>query len=534
MSSQSLVKGTMILTVAIMLSKILGFIYVIPFTRMVGSDGFVLFEYAYKPYAVILILSTMGIPLAVSKFVSKYNGLGKPEMGVRLLYSGMFFLTFIGVISFGLLYGLAPQIASIVINPDDTTGNSIENVVYVIRMLSFALLIVPPMAIIRGFFQGNQNMSPTGISQVVEQIVRILIVIAGSFVMIHIFHVEEYIAVGFATFGTTIGAVVSCVVLYWYYRKNPSYFQVKPMQEKMSYGKIYKELLSYAIPFAIVSLATPVYQMIDTFTINQAMMSRGVTQSDAETVNALIGLVQKVIMIPVSLATAFAYTLVPQVTNSYTSGNITVLHEQMKKTYQAIFLLTMPAVCGLLAISQVAFGAMFGMTHAQEGGWYLAWYSPLGLMFSIFIVTAAMLQGINEHRQAVYSLLAGLVFKISLNYMFVKWYGGNGSTFATEIGFMISIVWNLVVLKNKTGFSILKVGKDFTQTIIACALMIVTVVGVDQGLNMVLEPTYTMYLVRMVVGIVIGALVYGMVIFRTEMFKTLFGNRISKFKKAQG
>lgn len=529
--SQDLVKATVILTLANLTSKILGFVYVIPFTLLVGAEGFVLFEYAYKPYAVLLILSTMGIPLGVSKIVSKYNQIGRPDIGVHLLRSGIVFLGIIGLISFSLLYSMAPNIARVVVDPRDQTGNSLEEVIFVIRMVSFALLVVPPMAIVRGFFQGQQYMKPTAVSQVVEQLVRVFIIIVGTFVLIKLWGTDVVTAVGVATFGTVIGALSSCLVLYYYYKQNPSYFQVKLGVKSISYSSIYKELFSYAIPIAIVSLAVPLYQMVDTFTINRALMAMGATQAEAETVNALIGLVQKVILIPVALATGFAYTLVPAITSSYTAGDQGLLHEQMKKTYQSILVVTVPAVCGLFAVSSLAFGSAFGMKYATEGGWYLAWYAPIGILFSLFIITAAMLQGIAEQKQAMYSFFVGVMLKISLNYWLVKEIGGNGSTVATEIGFFVSIAWNVRVLKKKTAFSLCSIKKDVAAVGASCAIMVTLVFGINMWADKVMEVSYIAYVLRLMLAVLLGASVYTGLMYRTSSFQLIFGSILRKTGK---
>lgn len=131
----------------------LGFIYVIPFTAMVGTSGYVLYTYAYRPYTIMLSIATMGLPLAVSKMVSKYDQLNDYHTVKRVLKSGIFFMIFMGLASFLVLYMLAPYLANLVIDGSDQTGNSMNAVTYNIQIVSFALLIVPVMSLLRGFFK---------------------------------------------------------------------------------------------------------------------------------------------------------------------------------------------------------------------------------------------------------------------------------------------------------------------------------------------------------------------------------------------
>lgn len=169
MKGSPFIRGTIFLTMATMISKMLGFIYVIPFTAMVGTSGYVLYTYAYRPYTIMLSIATMGLPLAVSKMVSKYDQLNDYHTVKRVLKSGIVFMFIMGVISCFTLYMLAPHLAKLVIDGNDQTGNSVAAVTTNIQIVSFALILVPVMSLLRGFFQGFQSMGPSALSVVVEQ-----------------------------------------------------------------------------------------------------------------------------------------------------------------------------------------------------------------------------------------------------------------------------------------------------------------------------------------------------------------------------
>ncbi|HDR8026799.1 TPA: oligosaccharide flippase family protein, partial [Bacillus cereus] len=128
MKGSPFIRGTIFLTMATMISKMLGFIYVIPFTAMVGTSGYVLYTYAYRPYTIMLSIATMGLPLAVSKMVSKYDQLNDYHTVKRVLKSGIVFMFIMGVISCFTLYMLAPHLAKLVIDGNDQTGNSVAAV----------------------------------------------------------------------------------------------------------------------------------------------------------------------------------------------------------------------------------------------------------------------------------------------------------------------------------------------------------------------------------------------------------------------
>ncbi|KHF29259.1 putative cell division protein YtgP [Anoxybacillus sp. BCO1] len=204
----------------------------------------------------------MGVPLAVSKFVSKYNALGEYAIGRKLFRSGVTLMAITGFLAWLILYMSAPLLAPFVVN-DDGHGNSIADVTSVIRAVSFALLLVPMMSLIRGFFQGHESMGPTALSQVVEQLVRIVFLLLGSYIVLRIFGGSLTTAVQVATFAAFVGAVGGLAVLLMYWFKRKTFLDELLKQDRgtidMSLKDMYKELIAYAAPFAFVGLAMPLY-----------------------------------------------------------------------------------------------------------------------------------------------------------------------------------------------------------------------------------------------------------------------------------
>ncbi|PAM93062.1 cell division protein, partial [Flavobacterium sp. IR1] len=143
-----------------------------------------------------------------------------------------------------------------------------------IRMVSVALIIVPVMAIIRGYFQGFQSMGPTRVSQVVEQIVRISFILAMDFIIVGVGDGCIGLAVGFATFGAFVGGLGGLAVLlyYWFKRRKHILKQVEESttRHQLPLPQMYKELIAYALPLSFVGLAIPLFQYVDLFTVNNA------------------------------------------------------------------------------------------------------------------------------------------------------------------------------------------------------------------------------------------------------------------------
>jgi O-antigen/teichoic acid export membrane protein len=157
-----------------------------------------------------------------------------------------------------------------IIHASDDQITTKGEVVIVIRSVSFALIIVPVMSLLRGFFQGHESMGPTAVSQVVEQIVRVVFLLAGAFIVLHLMDGTVVQAIQVATFAAFVGGVGGFLVLIWYWIKRQPYLQSLFRKDrgtkKISYRTIYKEILSYSIPFVIVGIANPLFQLADIFT----------------------------------------------------------------------------------------------------------------------------------------------------------------------------------------------------------------------------------------------------------------------------
>src|SRR5699024_1818280 len=186
----------------------------------------------------------------------------------------------------------------------------------------FALLIIPAMSIVRGFFQGYESMGPTAVSQVIEQIVRIAFILGGSFVILYIFNGTVVSAVGFSTFSAFIGAVASGIVLFVYWQKRKSNIKQRIDQQEASVQvpltHLFKELFRYAGPFVIVGLATSLYQLVDLATFERAMVQAGFSEEARVTGYAAFNFyAHKLVIIPGTLATGLSLAILPALTSSF-------------------------------------------------------------------------------------------------------------------------------------------------------------------------------------------------------------------------
>ena len=208
MKKNSFVEGTILASFSLIFIKFLGAIYVIPFYDIVGELGGALYSYAYTVYSLIINICTAGIPLAVSKIVSEYNTLEMYVAKERTLKICNKFIIVLSSILFLFVFIFAGNIAHLFIG-NSTDGNSIADIELVIRSISFCLLIVPLLAVKKGYLQGQKFISVSTNSQIIEQVVRIAIILVGSYLAIRVYQLKTSIGVAIAVFGAFIAGVAA-------------------------------------------------------------------------------------------------------------------------------------------------------------------------------------------------------------------------------------------------------------------------------------------------------------------------------------
>ncbi|CAM4150995.1 cell division protein [Bacillus manliponensis] len=527
MSDSKFLRGTLIVTLGTFLVKFLGMVYVFPFHSLVGEEGGALYTYGYIPYTIFLSIATAGVPLAVSKFVSKYNALGDYKTSRRMFRSGMIMMTITGLLSFLVLYMSAPLFAEAMLGKEDL-HNSIEDVTMVIRLVSFALIVVPAASLIRGYFQGHQSMGPTTVSQIIEQIVRVVFLLAGSFIVIKVLGGSVATAVGVATFAAFVSAVAALGVLIWYWMKRKHHLdqyilnQTVP-ESTVSTASLFKELFAYAIPYVVVGLAIPVYQQIDALTFNSIMQSIGRGDIAENAFGILTMWTHKLIMIPVSLATAYSLTLVPAITQSYTDRQFRYLKLQITQTFQINMFLTLPAVVGISALAYPIYTAFYG--ESELGANILMWYAPVALFFALFTVIAAILQGINKQKHAIIALVMGVIVKIICNLILIRYFETVGAIIATGAGFAVSILYTSRKISKYAHFSFSTVLKRAFQIAVLTIAMTVVVKLLLWICSFVLPYETSRMAAGLTVAICagIGGVFYLVLAFKTGVIERVFG-----------
>ena len=536
--SDRFIKGAMILSLSMFLTRLLGLIYVIPFQRLVGLGGLALYGYAYVPYQLLVTLSTLGIPIGMAKFIAKYNADDEYDTSRKIFRVGMLIMIFVGILGFLIMYFGAPFMANWVMAGREDLYNSFDDVVTAIRMVSFAVIVVPPMSIFRGFFQGNQDMNPTAISQLVEQLVRIVLIISASFVIIHLAGGTTQQAVNVSVFAAFIAGVSSLVVLFRYWKKKKPTFDklltlTKP-HPKRSTKVLFKELLSYALPFAVISLSLTWFQMIDTMTFNAGMLSAGVSSDMAEDIFGIfVVLLLKIVMIPVSFSIAFSQPLIPEITEKIRLRDFRSVQQTLTSAIMLTSFITVPAVIGMSMLSNPIFIILSNTDPGMNeiGGAIFSVGAFIALVMGLSGILSATIQGINRQFKALIFLLIAGIIKLVGNLVLIRIPILNvyGAIIATILAYGFFLVMNYLEIRKTTGIKTRHILKRHFSIFLLTGIMALAVWGTMTLLNLFLDYTESSLQAAIYVAIagIIGALVYASLAIYFDLAKSLFGDKLS-------
>ena len=524
MKKNSFVQGAFIATLGIVITKVLGILYVIPFYAIIGEKGGALYGYAYTLYLVFMAISSAGIPLAISKLISEYQTLGYYDAKQRAFKIGKQISITLGVICFFILFAFAPQLATAILG-DLQGGNTIADVTFVIRVISTAIIVVPILSVYRGYFEGHKFITPTAISQVVEQIVRVLIIVIGSFLTLRVFHLSLTTAVGVAVFAATIGSLVSYFYLIEKRFKNKKKFTQKELdtkEPKITNKEIFNKIIIYAFPLVMIDIFKSLYSMVDSVTVVKTLGIIYGTQTAEAIMSVLSTWGAKFNMIIISISTGMLVSLTPNLTAASVVGNKKEVHRKINQSFQMLLFLTVPMTVGLSFLAKPVYTVFYGIS--QYGPSVLTFYIFVALATCLFSISITITQVLKYYKVVFVSLLSGLVLKSLLNVSLINqlYHLGlpayYGSILATILGYILSFVICLVALNRKCGVKYESTAKQFINILCGTVLMVIVlylttfVIPISSSSRFLNIPIIIAYTV-------IGAIVYFIFMIKQKHYK---------------
>ena len=533
MKKSTFVKGAFITTLGIVIAKILGILYVIPFHSIIGEKGGALYGYAYTIYSVFMSLASAGIPLAISKLVSEYQTLGYYNAKRRVFVIGKRIALILGLICFLIILLCAPLLAKAVLG-NVTGGNSVEDVTFVIRVIGTAILVVPVLSIYRGYFEGHRLFSPPSISQVIEQFVRVLIIIFGSLVALKVFKLNLASSVGIALFGATVGALFSYIYLVDKRIRNRSKFNEKARKVNepiISNKVIFKKIVYYSIPFILIDVFKSVYNYVDMVTVVKGLVNyANFKVGDAETIYSMLSTWSaKFNMIILSVSTGVVVSLIPNLTESVVKKDKEAINKKINQALNILLFLTVPMSLGISFLSKSVWTLFYG--KSLYGPSVLSYYIFVGLFIGLFTAMVSTLQTLKDYKAVFISLISGVILKILLTkHLLIAFYSYNlppyyGVITASIVGYLISFVICLIILRFKYDINFEEVIKNGFDVLCASILMIF-VLFIMKLFIPIYSSTRLLNLVIILVYMIVGMIVYFLYGYYTKLIKRVFGKNI--------
>ena len=535
MKKNSFMEGSFIATLGIIVCKIIGLVYVIPFYAMISNTGAALYSYAYSIYAVFLSLSTSGIPIAMSKLVSEYNSLEYYHTKEKIYKLGNILIMSLGLFFFLVLFFLAPTISSFILG-NATGGNTVSDVTLVIRVVASALLIVPSLSVIKGYYQGHKFITQPSISNVIEQLIRVFIILVGCFLSLKVFHQTESFAIAIAVFAATIGALMAYLYLYFKKKKNIGSFHTKEKitrdEVKFTTKYLLKQILMISIPFIVVDVLKSSYNLVDTLTVVRTLTDLGYSSDIAETAFSVIGTWgSKLSMIIISISMGISTSLIPNIASDFIQKKQIPLNHKVNQAIQTLLFFTIPMTFGIFLLARPVWIIFYGYNDISIEVFRI--FIIQSITFSLITILINILQTTNKNKIAIGVLLSSFIFNAILNIPMMYFceaigFGGyQGASVATLITQIIPCIFLLLYLKKYLHLDYHDAKINTLKIVLSTSIMFVSILILNMFLP-IDSITRGEAFIEIIIYVIFGAFIYLFLAYKSGLLKQLFGENILK------
>ena len=405
---QNFLQGTAMLALATAIVKVIGALYKIPLNAIIGEQGFSYFNTAYEIYNVLLMISTAGLPVAMSRMISQASSLGHYNQVRRVYATARGIFLGLGISGSLLMTVFCRQLAAFQRQPDAWAA---------IGCLGPCVLLICVMSIFRGFFQGQGNMLPTSISQVLEAATKLIVGIAAAVGLLKLTN-SIPLAAGGAILGVTASCLLSAGYLFGCFRKS---FRELPVtgEEVSTIGQTAKGLLIIAIPITVGSAGLQILTMLETKLYMGQLLALGYTQGTADTMKGIYNMTQTIFNMPCAFITPITISIIPAITAQLTLCNDMGAKETEESAARITGLISMPCAFGLAALAQ-PITALLGGYSGEKLVLATRLMTILGfsVMFNaVVLVTTAIMQAHGRAGRPVLNMFLGGILKLAAVYI---------------------------------------------------------------------------------------------------------------------
>ena len=447
---QSFLGGAAILTAAVVIVKLIGAVYKLPLNNILGSVGKTYFDTAYLIYNFLMIFSTAGLPLAISKLTSQAHAQGRENQKRKIFSTSVWLFFILGLVGSLLMFFGAEQLAAFEENPMAAQA---------IRALAPAVFCVCLLACMRGYTQGQGNMKPTAISQVLEALCKVCIGLPLAWFILQKCRETavsqqlaqtgsdgvEFVAAG-AILGVTVGTILSLAFLIVYLVTHRS--KTESLDTPDPSGTIMKSVLAIGIPITLGNSALGIINLIDT-KIVMGQLQNALLLSETEA--ALLNGQYRMAMDMPNMVASFVYpvtmSLIPFAAAAMAQKDTAKANSIISSAFRLIAILALPAGVGLSVLSTPIMRLLLPTQQedALAAGPHLQILGIALVFICLMILTNAILQTYGKEKLPIFTVIAGGVTKIVMNYILV----GNpdinihGAPISTLCCYMVIVGLNL-------------------------------------------------------------------------------------------
>ena len=515
-----MLRGTAWLTASNFISRLLGAIYIIPWYIWMGTyaakaNG--LFTMGYNIYAWFLLISTAGIPVAVAKQVAKYNTMQEEEHSFALIRSFLGFMTVLGLAFALILYLFAPWLA-------DLSGVG-KDLIPIMQSLAWAVLIFPSMSVIRGFFQGMNNLKPYAMSQIAEQVIRVIWMLLTTFIIMKLGSKDYLSAVTQSTFAAFVGMVASFTVLFYFLYKEGLLQKVFETRDKIDSKSLLVDTIKEAIPFIITGSAIQLFQILDQMTfINSMKWFTNYSNEDLVVMFSYFSAnPNKITMILISVGVSIGSVGLPLLTENYVKGDLPAASRLVQDSITMLFLFLLPATVGVVMVGEPLYTVFYGKPDSLALGLFV--FAVLqSTILGLYMVLSPMLQAMFRNRKAVLYFIYGSLAKIVLQLPSIAIFHSYGPLISTTIGLIIPIVLMYREICQITGARRKIILKRTILVTILTLVMFILVGFLQWIFGLVFHPTgrFWSFIYVALIGTIGGGL-YGVMSLYTRLLDKVIG-----------
>lgn len=446
---KGLLGGVAVLGVAGIIVKVLGMFFQVPLGNLIGLEGLGVYQRIYPYYNLLLTISAAGMPVAISRLVSESATLGLHREAKDIHRIALTLLAAVGTLLTVLLVLISGPLSGWIASPETRLG---------FIAIAPSILIVSVLSAYRGYLQGMQQMTPTAISQIIEQVVKVAVALPLAWLG------NTYGGVSFAAAGALLGITISegfallfMVIMYHHRHKHFEAALAQDVNAPTPYAILAKRIIRIALPITLGSMIVPLCDSIDSTMIPLRLIAIGYSAERAQEIyGSLSGVAIRLVNVPTALATAICISLVPVISEARTNKQTDTVHKTSNLGLRLASLISFPCALGMSMLAKPIIQLLYPSFNAESisiSAEILTLSAWSIIFFTHVQASTGILQGAGYHKVPVYSLLLGVVCKVTLNYFLVgkPSIGIIGAPIASIVCYAVSMAINEYWIIKKAG-----------------------------------------------------------------------------------